>query len=137
MTRKVTSYRLSEMTLNQIKSLTESTGSSDANVIAFAIDRMYQQRIAMSEFNPPKKFFLSMWMTPQLIHMARRIFENEIYHAMTPEHKSAAEEGVACFKDAKPEYLMNLLPQDHPDRQEAFRILAEYTPYVDTPRKDI
>jgi len=43
MTRKVTSYRLPEMTLNQIKSLTESTGSSDANVIAFAIDRMFQQ----------------------------------------------------------------------------------------------
>lgn len=45
MTRKVTSYRLPEMTLNQIKLLTESTGSSDANVIAFAIDRMYQQEI--------------------------------------------------------------------------------------------
>lgn len=43
MTRKVTSYRLPEMTLSQIKQLTESTGSSDANVIAFAIDRMFQQ----------------------------------------------------------------------------------------------
>lgn len=48
MTRKVTSYRLPEMTLNQLKALTESTGSSDANVIAFAIDRMYQQEIAMN-----------------------------------------------------------------------------------------
>lgn len=46
MTRKVTSYRLPEMTMNQIKALTEATGSSDANVIAFAIDRMYQQEIA-------------------------------------------------------------------------------------------
>lgn len=45
MTRKVTSYRLPEMTLNQIKALTESTGSSDANVIAFAIDRMFQQEL--------------------------------------------------------------------------------------------
>lgn len=45
MTRKVTSYRLPEMTLNQIKHLAESTGSSDANVIAFAIDRMYQQEL--------------------------------------------------------------------------------------------
>lgn len=48
MTRKVTSYRLPELTLNQIKQLTESTGSSDANVIAFAIDRMYQQEIIMN-----------------------------------------------------------------------------------------
>lgn len=45
MTRKVTSYRLPEMTLNQLKALTETTGSSDANVIAFAIDRMYQQEM--------------------------------------------------------------------------------------------
>jgi hypothetical protein len=45
MTRKVTSYRLPEMTLEQIKKLTESTGSSDANVIAFANDRMFQQEI--------------------------------------------------------------------------------------------
>lgn len=49
MQRKVTSYRLPEMTLNQIKMLTESTGSSDANVIAFAIDRMYQQEIAVTK----------------------------------------------------------------------------------------
>lgn len=45
MTRKVTSYRLPEMTLSQLKALTETTGSSDANVIAFAIDRMFQQEI--------------------------------------------------------------------------------------------
>lgn len=43
MPRKVRSYRLTSMTLEQIKKLTGSTGSSDANVIAFAIDRMYQQ----------------------------------------------------------------------------------------------
>lgn len=45
MTRKVTSYRLPEMTLNQIEKLAQQTGSSDANVIAFAIDRMFQQEI--------------------------------------------------------------------------------------------
>lgn len=45
MTRKVTSYRLPEMTLNQIEQLAKTTGSSDANVIAFAIDRMFQQEI--------------------------------------------------------------------------------------------
>lgn len=48
MTRKVTSYRLPEMTLSQIKQLTSVTGSSDANVIAFAIDRMFQQENTMS-----------------------------------------------------------------------------------------
>lgn len=31
------------MTLNQIEKLANVIGSSDANVIAFAIDRMYQQ----------------------------------------------------------------------------------------------
>jgi NADH/NAD ratio-sensing transcriptional regulator Rex len=51
MTRKVTSYRLPEMTVNQIKQLAESTGSSDANVISIAIDRLHKQEIAMS-FNP-------------------------------------------------------------------------------------
>lgn len=45
MSRKVTSYRLPEMTLNQIEQLAKSTGSSDANVITIAIDRMYQKEI--------------------------------------------------------------------------------------------
>jgi predicted DNA-binding protein len=47
MSRKVTSYRLPEMTLGQIKALTEHTGSSDANVISLAIDRMYQKEMSM------------------------------------------------------------------------------------------
>lgn len=43
MTRKVTSYRLPGMTLSQIEQLAKSIGSSDANVITIAIDRMYQK----------------------------------------------------------------------------------------------
>lgn len=80
------------------------------------------------------KFHLSMWMTPQHIAAARRVFENAIYYALTAEEKSGAEEGLAIMQKAEPEYLMNILPQDHPDRKEAFRILSEYTPFVDTPR---
>jgi len=43
MTRKVTSYRLTDMTLRQIKELATNMGASDANVIATAIDRMYRE----------------------------------------------------------------------------------------------
>lgn len=43
MTRKVTSYRLTEMTLRQIKELAAGIGASDANVIATAIDRMCRE----------------------------------------------------------------------------------------------
>lgn len=42
---KVSSYRLTALTLRQINELTEETGHSKANVIATAIDRMYQQEI--------------------------------------------------------------------------------------------
>lgn len=45
MTKQVTSYRLSLLTLNQIDTLSEHTGQSKANVIQTAIDRMYQQEI--------------------------------------------------------------------------------------------
>jgi hypothetical protein len=45
MPRKTSTYRLTEMTMRQIKKLAEVTGSSDANVISTAIDRMYQQEI--------------------------------------------------------------------------------------------
>lgn len=136
MTRKVTSFQMTNADQHKFDSLEAAGYGTRTDIIRIALDRMYQQEIAVSEFHPPKKFFLSMWMTPQLISIARRVFENEIHLAMTPEHKSAAEEGLACFKDAQPEYLMNLLQQNHPDRKEAFRILSEYTPFIDTPRKD-
>lgn len=131
MTRKVTSFQMTDADQRKFDTLEAAGFGTRTDIIRAALDRMYQQEIAMS------KFSLSMWMTPQHIAAARRIFENEIHYAMTPEHRSAAEEGLACLKDSRPEYLMNLLPQDHPDRKEAFRILSEYTPFVDTPRKDI
>lgn len=43
MQRKVTSYRLPDITLRQIEELVTITGASQANVISTAIDRMYQQ----------------------------------------------------------------------------------------------
>lgn len=42
MQREVTSYRLPEMTLNQIDALADKLGMSKANVISHAVDRMYQ-----------------------------------------------------------------------------------------------
>lgn len=42
---KTTSYRLGQMTLNQIDTLATATGLSKANVVQTAIDRMYQQEI--------------------------------------------------------------------------------------------
>lgn len=42
MTRRVSSYRLSEHTLAQIEALSAHMGSA-ANVIAFAVDRLYSQ----------------------------------------------------------------------------------------------
>jgi len=45
MTKQVTSYRLSLLTLNQINTLSEHTGQSKANVIQTAIDRMYREEI--------------------------------------------------------------------------------------------
>lgn len=45
MKENTTSYRFTALTLRQIDALVEATGHSKANVIAFAIDRMYQQEI--------------------------------------------------------------------------------------------
>lgn len=45
MSRKVTSYRLPEMTLTQIEQLSRQAGASDANIITIAIDRMFRQEI--------------------------------------------------------------------------------------------
>lgn len=35
------------------------------------------------------------------------------------------EEGFACLRGARPGYLLNLIPQDHPDRIAAARWIME------------
>lgn len=35
--------------------------------------------------------------------------------------KDVREEGLACLRNAKPEYLVNLIPSNHPDRSAALR----------------
>ena len=35
------------------------------------------------------------------------------------------EEGLACCENAKPEFLSNIIPQDHPDRIGIFQFLTD------------
>lgn len=106
MTRKVTSYRLPEMTLEQIKALTESTGSSDANVIAFAIDRMHQQEIPQMNIRKPDNIHVEFksldWQNAVATMAPRaavRLLAKEIKALVeqncpgeTPQHKSRQAE---------------------------------------------
>lgn len=64
------------------------------------------------------------WMNQGRINKAIRIFESLAYTSHG-DAKDAAEEGLACLKDAKPEYLVNLIQQDHPDRIYAKQLLEE------------
>lgn len=121
---------LPDVTQSELHDLTLALGINRTQVVIRAIHQLHQQETAMN------KFHLSMWMTPQLIAAARRVLESHL-DSFSLNERDGAREGLGCLKDAQPEYLMNLLPQDHPDRKEAFRILSEYTPFVDTPRKDI
>lgn len=45
MTRKVTSFRLSELATRQLAELVSATGLNQSEVISTALDRMYQQEI--------------------------------------------------------------------------------------------
>ena len=41
------------------------------------------------------------------------------------EDNSTRAEGLACLRNARPEYLCNLIHADHPDRRGALRWLKE------------
>lgn len=65
-------------------------------------------------------FTKSEWMTKEKIAEARHVFKTHI-----ESHPDAAREGLACLRNAAPEYLTNLIPSDHPDRKAALRLLTE------------
>lgn len=71
-----------------------------------------------------RKFRKSTWMNGPRLALAKVILTNYVA-SLNPNERLAAAEGLACLEYAKPEYLMNLIPQDHPDRIAAMRILTE------------
>ncbi len=72
------------------------------------------------------KMTVSTWMNKDLISQATRIFDSIVYLACSADEKRVAEEGLAVMKKATPEYLINILPDDHPDRLSARNMLIEY-----------
>lgn len=66
------------------------------------------------------------WMNQQRLNRARRFFESAIYCARSKDEREAAEEGLACIKAAKTNYLMNILPDSHPYRIAARKMLLDY-----------
>lgn len=59
-----------------------------------------------------------IWMTTRKIRRARAILRD------CPDHNVRAE-GLACLRNAEPEYLANLIPMDHPDRTAAVFYLEQ------------
>jgi len=66
-------------------------------------------------------------MDKRAIARARRIFEGAQYRAegMDADGERIAAEGLACLESARPEYLTNLIRQDHPDRVAALALLMD------------
>lgn len=72
-------------------------------------------------------FAKSTWMSKGYIAQAIRRLESvkeNLYGEYTKAQRDGADEGLACLRNAKPEYLVNLIPQDHPDRIMAVSLLA-------------
>ena len=60
----------------------------------------------------------STWMTQKLISDARAILR-------TCKDEEVKAEGLACLRGARPGYLMNMIPQDHPDRIAAAKWIMD------------
>jgi len=58
------------------------------------------------------KIKINSWLSQKRISEVRAILRNCPY-------KEICEEGLACLKNAKPNYLANLITMDHPDRVDA------------------
>lgn len=69
-------------------------------------------------------FSRTSWMSAGYISQARKRLTVIKNTSAVQAERDAAEEGIACLSGAKPEYLMNLIPQDHPDRIKAVRMLT-------------
>ena len=64
----------------------------------------------------------SLYLNARLITRARAALRTS-----SDTDATAAAEGLACLRNAKPGYLMNLIPADHPDRVRAARIIRDAT----------
>lgn len=73
-----------------------------------------------------KNISKTTWFNESLIKQSIKFFESEVYLARSKEWRDAAEEGLACMKKAQPDYLMNLIKEDHPDRRYALEMLIDY-----------
>ncbi len=62
---------------------------------------------------------LHEWMSSEKIAAARQTLR-------TCPEKATRDEGMACLRGARPEYLCNLIKQDHPDRIAAVRYLSAF-----------
>lgn len=58
------------------------------------------------------------WMSQSKLRHARRILRQ-------CEDLDVREEGLACLRNAKPEYLCNIIHTDHPDRAQAVEFLEK------------
>jgi hypothetical protein len=58
----------------------------------------------------------STWMTQNLIDRAIHALESS-------DRDGTLKEGIAVLKAATPEYLLNILPDDRPDRLDALNYL--------------
>lgn len=69
-------------------------------------------------------FKKNTWMSKGYIALAIRKLE-EYENSTNEKTRDAAQEGLACLRNSKPEYLMNIIKADHPDRIAALRILEQ------------
>lgn len=73
-------------------------------------------------------FRKTTWMSKGYIAQAIRKLESIVENSFGEYNKAqrdGAEEGLAALRNAKPEYLTNIIKTDHPDRIMAVRLLTE------------
>ena len=64
----------------------------------------------------------SLYLSTSLLTHARAALR-----AAASVDADATAEGLACLRNAKPGYLINLIPANHPDRVRAARIVRDAT----------
>ena len=71
------------------------------------------------------KLTRTAYMTQTMINSALSFLRSTAYGARSQAERDAANEGIACLRNAKPEFLNNLIPGNHPDRIRAVEMLTE------------
>jgi len=64
------------------------------------------------------KIKVNSWISRKKLSYVRQVLRECPY-------REVREEGLACLKNARPNYLANLIPMDHPDRLNAVRWIIE------------